>query len=141
MGLLFLPALLLTCVALSATASQQVQRVSLLRLLANPDKYDGQYLQVSGYLVYEEENHTLYFSPDDATYGISNGGIELNFFGSKINTESIKHDNRRYISLSGRFHANAESQWPMPAMTGRRVLSFSDVESIQSPPYVYALPR
>jgi hypothetical protein len=119
-----------------ADAPPGFERVSLIRLMAEPEKYDGRRLQVAGFFVEEEEDYALYLSPDDAENGVSNGGIELNFhIGSKINPFTFDRYNRKYVSLIGIFHVRAPSQWAMRAATGWRGMVFTDIEQIHAPPY------
>jgi hypothetical protein len=120
--------------------SDGVERVSLIRVLADSDKYDGQRLQVAGFFVHEEENHALYLSPDDATNGVSNGGIELIFAGAKVPAEDLARCNRKYVDIIGVFHARWRSQWPMRAATEWQTPAFSNIERIHGMPYRYPSP-
>lgn len=120
--------------------SNRVERISLIQVLANPDKFDGQRLQVAGFFVHEEEDHALYLSADDATNGISNGGIELIFSGVNVPAEDLVHCNRKYVDMVGVFHARWRSQWPLRASTGWQTMAFTNIERIHGMPYRYPAP-
>ena len=121
--------------------SAQPERVSLIRLLAEPAAFDGRKIQVAGFFVFEEENHALYFSSDDANNGISNGGIELNFYHSPFRPMAPQRFDRKYVSVIGVFHAHGTSQWPMSSMSGISPLTLTDIENVRTPPYVYGPPE
>ena len=62
--------LLLLCLFSSrAFAGNQTLRVSLVQLLATPERYNGKTVQVTGYLHLQFEDTALYFSKEDAQYG------------------------------------------------------------------------
>lgn len=113
------------------------ERVSLIALLANPSAYDGRIIQVSGFFVFEEENHALYLSPDDANNGITNGGIEINTYQSRFPPNAPLRFNRKYVNLTGEFHAQAASQWPMKNLAGIKVMELTNIRDIRTPPYRY----
>lgn len=113
------------------------ERVSLIRLLAEPSEFDGHKIQVAGYLIFGQEDHAIYFSPDDARNGISNGGIELNFYNSPFSPLAPRRFDRKYVSIVGVFHSNGVSQWPAKFQTNTHVFLLTNIENIRTPPYVY----
>jgi hypothetical protein len=125
---------LLILMCSGATQAADVRaRISLVQLLATPGQYDGRTIEVVGYFVFEEENHTLYLSPDDAQYGVSNGGIEVGSFSPDISDyKRLVQFDRKYVRLRGVFHARAGSEWPVKKMMGLSVLAITDVEGIKA---------
>jgi hypothetical protein len=120
----------------SCGQSHPKERVSLFRLLSNPEEFEGHRIQVSGFFTYQGENVSLYFSSDDAQYGMSSGGIEIG-----IPYDPHKHTlvqcSGHYVDITGVFHAHAHSQWAMPNLMGKSILSLTNIEQIHSPPYRY----
>jgi len=57
--------------------SDKPLRCSIVRLLANPDQYDGRKVRTFGYLVLESENKALYLSEADAAAGIHANAVWL----------------------------------------------------------------
>lgn len=51
------------------TAEAETLNVSLVQLLATPERYNGKQVLVTGYLHLQFEDTALYFSKEDAQYG------------------------------------------------------------------------
>jgi hypothetical protein len=52
---------------------------SLVQLLAHPDRYHGEKVQVQGYLHVRFEGTAIYLSREDAEYGITTNGFWVEF--------------------------------------------------------------
>ncbi len=113
------------------------RRASIVQLIANPDHFDNQRIQIAGFFVFEEENHSLYLSPDDAKYGITAGGIELGLGTTPKEMAAIAKCNRSYVEIIGVFHSKGSSQWPVKEQFGQRVPLITNIERLSSPPYHY----
>jgi hypothetical protein len=50
----------------SLLCAEQPQSVSLIQLIATPEKYNGKFVRVEGYLHYKFEDSALYFTKDHA---------------------------------------------------------------------------
>ncbi len=71
---------LLVAGILACAASPQQQQdvplvVSMIELIANPEKYDAKTVLVTGFLRIEHEGDILYFSENDFVHGISKNGL------------------------------------------------------------------
>jgi len=78
--------------------------VSLLQLIANPEKFDGKPIRVIGFLRLEFEGNTLYLHREDYENAISGNGIWVD-----VSTEMAKQEdslNMHYVLLQGIFSAN-----------------------------------
>jgi hypothetical protein len=100
-GLFFCISMLLAC-CLHA-ASQSDGPLSLIQLIANPEKYDGKQVQVVGFLRLEFEGDALYLHEDDYKNGIYGNAIGI---GVTRESKWSKGDvNMRYVMVVGTFRA------------------------------------
>lgn len=77
--------------------------VSLIQLIATPEKFDGRHVFVTGFLVNESGDRALYLSANDAINGLGNK-IEVSFQGSPVPAGLQDGLNREYVALRGSFH-------------------------------------
>ena len=77
--------------------------LSLVQLVANPEKYDGRLVCVAGYFDLEYEAATLYLHEEDAHNGLDENGIWLDVHG--IKGDQIRPMNNKYVWMLGRFRA------------------------------------
>lgn len=79
--------------------------VSLIRLIASPEKYDGKKVRVIGYLHLEFEGDALYLHKEDYNAAISKNGLWINISRDSA-TRAMKYNNR-YIIMEGVFDAKS----------------------------------
>ena len=91
---------------------------SLINVIANPEKYDGKRIRVSGFLHYQFEDSALYFSKDDADYLITANAVWIRYGEkpvmqsiecqgqSKASISDLDYLDGRYVSLEGTFNMN-----------------------------------
>lgn len=97
--------LLLSLFLSSVTASAQgVEDVSILQLIATPEKFDGKMILVIGFLRLEHEGNVLYLHEDDYKHGISKNGVWI------VTTDEIRKRaaqlNMRYVLVKGTFKSS-----------------------------------
>ena len=88
------------------------ERVSLVRLIAERERYDGKEVVTQGFLVWACECQALFLSREDAFYGLSHNGLVLD---GTVRSSDAKEDLRtvlkrshlQYVTLSGTFHKQA----------------------------------
>ncbi len=104
-ALTMLAAALISVTAISdvLVSSAQNNSVSIVQLIATPDRYDGKVIQVMGFLRLAFEGNVIYLHEDDYKHGIGKNGlwIERN---AKIDEKSDKL-NMHYVVIEGTFHA------------------------------------
>ena len=76
-------------------------QVTLLRVLAQPEKYDGQTIQVIGYLHIEFEGNGLYLHKEDFDHGIIGNMIWVNT--TEDMQKRLKEINDKYVIIRGVF--------------------------------------
>lgn len=88
--------------ASAAPAARAPLDVSMIELIANPARFDGKQVRVTGYLVREFEGDAIYFHRDDYDHGIRRNGLWVTFGkdGADLRCKTL-----RYAVVQGRFVA------------------------------------
>ncbi len=82
------------------------ENTSLIKLIANPEKYDGQMIQVVGYLHLEFEGNALYFHQEDYQNRIYENSFWVNFSDKLRKGKNIMNYNNHYVYIIGKFKMN-----------------------------------
>ena len=98
----------------SQTPSKWPETVSMLQLIANPEKYDGKTVGVVGFLRLEFEGNELYLHKEDYDQRITKNGIWVDL-SSKVKEDADKLD-MHYVLVFGRFNAGKKGH--MDLMSG-----------------------
>ena len=117
-----------------------VQDVSLLQLIAQPERFDGKPIRFIGFLRIEFEGNAIYLHREDFDHGISRNGVWID-----IPTDMTKHQkdevNLHYVICSGVFRAGDHGHMGMfsGAITNvRRLQLWSDeprsTKALPAPP-------
>ena len=88
----------------SCFAQNDPSEVTLLRLLANPERFDGREVQVIGYLHLEFEGNGLYLHKEDYDHSILGNMIWVNITSGM--QKDLKEINDKYVIIRGVFDAN-----------------------------------
>lgn len=94
--------LIAASVVQAAPALRAPQDVSLIELIANPSRFDGKLVRVTGYLVREFEGDAIYLHRDDYDHAIRRNGLWVTF-GKE--SPDLRCKTLRYASVQGRFNA------------------------------------
>ncbi len=107
-GLLLSVATMMFITALSAAPVSRAQNnsVSIVQLIATPEKYDRKVVQVRGFLRLEFEGNTIYLHEDDYRHGIGKNGLWV-VRNARIDEKADKL-NMHYVVLEGTFDASNE---------------------------------
>jgi hypothetical protein len=104
-------------------ASQSAESVSMVQLIATPEKFDGKAIQVVGFLRLEFEGNALYLHREDYDHGIYRNALWIEFphdqDGDKVNG--------RYVFVQGTFRAKLHGH--MDLFSG----TISDAASLFAP--------
>jgi hypothetical protein len=92
----------MSTVGASEPDSIRVNNVSLIKVIANPDKFDGLRLRVIGYLDTDgaDDSVGIYVSEVDSRNGVFTNSIHLH-----VETKTIGKMIGRYVILAGVYHA------------------------------------
>jgi hypothetical protein len=79
--------------------------VSIISLIANPEKFNGKTVQVVGYLNLEYEGDAIYLHKEDWKKGLRGNGLRVDFT-SEIALNPMNHlkqCNKKYVIIIGTF--------------------------------------
>ena len=85
-----------------SAATQTAESVSMVQLIATPEKFDGKTIQVVGFLRLEFEGNALYLHREDYDHGIYRNAIWVDFPAD----QDAQKVNGHYVLLQGIFRAN-----------------------------------
>jgi hypothetical protein len=96
--------MLLAALSAAPVSRAQNESVSIVQLIATPEKYNGKVVQVAGFLRLEFEGDTIYLHEDDYNHGIHKNGLWV-VRNAKIDEKASKL-NMHYVVLEGTFDAS-----------------------------------
>jgi uncharacterized protein with ACT and thioredoxin-like domain len=77
--------------------------ISLVRLIATPERYDGKIIQVKGYLNLEFEGNAIYLHKEDYSKSLVNNAFWVDFSKEISEKKNLDNYNRRYVIIIGTF--------------------------------------
>jgi hypothetical protein len=90
-------------------ASDVAINVSLIQLISTPERFDGRRVVVSGFLVNEPDDQSLYLSANDAINGLDNK-VGVRFLGTVVPAERLEQLNREYVAVRGMFKGGSQPE-------------------------------
>ena len=81
----------------------QVTNVSMIQLIATPERYHGKLVRVIGFVRLEFEGNAIYMHHDDLKYGLTKNGLWLSIT-DQIRKERDKYTDK-YILVEGTFNS------------------------------------
>ena len=78
--------------------------VSLVQLIANPAKYDGKIVRITGFLHLEFEGNVIYLHAEDFRFSLTKNGIWIDV-PRDMTKEQMKAVNDQYVICTARFNA------------------------------------
>ncbi len=98
--------------------------ISIIQLIANPTKYNGFKVSISGYMHIKFEDCAIYLSKTDADYLNGSNALWVSF-SDNINTTTINSKNKKtlnyfdckYVRITGVFNMNKKGHMGMFAGT------------------------
>ncbi|HYJ05111.1 MAG TPA: hypothetical protein VEX43_08255 [Chthoniobacterales bacterium] len=93
----------LSTITRGGRAAELAEDVSMVQLIATPEKFDGKFIRVSGFLNLEFEGDSLYLHRDDLFQGLVRNGVWVD------RTEAMERErkklNKHYVMIEGIFSA------------------------------------
>ena len=80
--------------------------ISLVNLIATPERYDGKKIRVIGYLHLEFEGNGLYLHKDDYDFGISKNAIWADVNEKHPEIGKLSKFSNQYVIIEGTFDSN-----------------------------------
>jgi hypothetical protein len=82
-------------------SEKNAEKISLIQLIANPEKYDGKVIEVKGFLSLEFEGNALYLQKDDYEYFNRKNGVSIL---ASISPEEKKNCHLKFVTVIGKFY-------------------------------------
>jgi len=127
--------ILLTALLVAPMKAEEPVNVTLVQLIANPEKFDGKLIRVIGFLRLEFEGNVLYLHREDYENAILGDGIWVDV--TPETTKQSKTLNMNYVLLEGIFSSNNPGHmgmWSGAIQKIRRAELWSDVKHPRSVP-------
>jgi hypothetical protein len=83
--------------------------ISLITLIAAPEKYNGRHVRVQGFLNLEFEGNAIYLHKDDYELHFSKNAVWVNTAGTAADVINYKACNKHYVILEGTFSMDKRS--------------------------------
>jgi hypothetical protein len=99
--------------------AQQPSDVTLVRLIANPDKFDGKLIRVIGFLRIEFEGNVLYLHREDYENAILGNGIWVDVTPAIMKKKA--NLNMNYVLLEGVFSSSERGHMDMWSGTIKQI--------------------
>ena len=83
-----------------------IGNVSMIKLIATPEKYQGKRIQIIGYLHLEFEGNAIYFHEEDCKKRIPENSFWVNFSNKLTEKKNLNDYNNKYVIIIGTFKMN-----------------------------------
>jgi hypothetical protein len=87
--------------------------ISLIKLIANPEKYNGKTIRVKGYLNLEFEGNALYFHKEDYDKGMNKNSIWIDIPKEIHEKATFQNCSKQYVIIEGKFDMNNNGHMSM----------------------------
>jgi len=79
--------------------------VSLIKLIATPEKYNGQTIQIMGYLSLDFEGRAIYLHKEDYDHGLGSNGFWVEFSPNLEKKKKMESYDKKYVIIIGTFNS------------------------------------
>jgi len=90
---------------------KEVKNISMIELIANPEKFNGKHVRLIGYSLIKFEVHGVFVSENDAKHSIMKNGLWIVFANIELN--KYKKLNEKYILIEGIFDSHKKGHFGM----------------------------
>lgn len=91
----------LWCISLNAQLSTSALQVSVIHLITDPERYNGQLVSIRGYCYFGLERHAVFLSKEDADNSNISNGVWIDI--SNVDPKIIKRSHKRWCMIIGVF--------------------------------------
>lgn len=102
--------------------ANRITEVSMVQLIANPEKYHGQIVHVIGFVHLEFEGNVIYLHHEDFQYRLDKNGLCLSVT-EEIWKERDKYNNE-YVIVEGTFNAENHGHFGLNSGTIENIKEF-----------------
>lgn len=95
--------------AVAADRYDEIPDVSIIQLIATPERFNGKPVRLTGWFIYEPNGTAVYLTPDDADLRNTSNGLAVEIDEKKLLAQGIPPDGftRKLVRLEGIFDAEA----------------------------------
>src|SRR5262249_54990940 len=94
---------------IAPVGQKQPENISLIRLIATPEKYHGKFVRVRGYLHNQFEDSAIYLTKDDSDHHNQDNALWVSYaekvqkqaVGSKQDPDNLRYFDRKYVMIEG----------------------------------------
>jgi hypothetical protein len=86
------------------STDQAAASVSIIQLISSPEKFDGKYIRLIGFVRLEFEGDAIYLHEDDYKYGLTRNGLWLSLTEGCCGKDARTFD-QKYVLVEGTFSA------------------------------------
>jgi hypothetical protein len=101
------------------------EKVSLVNVISNPEKYHKKAIEVKGYFIMESEGDAIYLSKEDCSNMIYKNGIFLFTSKEALSEMGLKPPFKGYVKLRGVFNKNILGSYNFYSGTFDKVIEVS----------------
>ena len=104
---------LFSCRSISEVKSSvsNSETISLITLIANPEKFHNKSVRVQGYFMFEHDGNAIYISKSDYTNGLMKNGVFLQIDKNILDKMGIEMPYRGYITIEGIYNKNLNGSY------------------------------
>lgn len=102
----------------------ELRDVSVIELIATPERFHGQEVRVIGYLHLEFEGDAVYLHREDFEYSIAKNSLAIDV--SEPQMRAWQKLNNRYVMIEGRFSSAEKGHFGMRAGALQQITRLSD---------------
>lgn len=81
--------------------------ISIIRLIATPEKYDGKQIQVIGYLNLKFEGNAIYLHREDYEKSLERNGFWVRFSDKISKEKNLNNFSGKYVIIAGTFRMSS----------------------------------
>jgi len=130
--ILLLIAVLCSCTSYKSVTDKNNSKtidVSIISVIANPEKYNGKKIRLKGYFTYQFEEHMLYLHKADYDASLYKNALFLFTNKEFLTEQGIDEPYRGYIVIEGTF------------TTDKGVFSYANTGALEDITMMYRLPK
>lgn len=92
----------------TASVDPYIKGVSMVNLIATPDRFQNKIVRVFGYLRLDFEGRAIYLHEDDYEHSLYKNGLWVSFKDGAFTDEQLKALDGKYVLLEGTFDAGKQ---------------------------------
>jgi len=119
-------ALLLGFSCASGTTSPEVESVSLMQLIVNPEQYHGKRVRVIGISILEFEGDSIWFTKEHYVHRIYKNSLWIvpDYVALQTTPQELEEFNGKYVLMEGIFNKNDHGHMGLNSGTLEKITRF-----------------